>query len=1075
MLIQPTGFVHSPGWRPQAAPVASVGSTLPADTARISTFTPPLHQAIPLNLAAQAVSAAAQATPAPAAARPALQELRSAAERLQQKGVKIEHRPKVLFFTLDYRESTPDKAAKLSDTAGRVRVQRTNFGQPISLARSEDLLLLDAFYGKGDVSELERPQQAAALLALEKAYPGKVDAYHSYLRQELSATLGKQVVLNLDEALALAYVEGHVASPEGLQRPEQAECLHRLERAGFTFPGTTLDAYRNVGYRHSKTAVHQDGQILAEFDGARLADIPRALEETHEMSRVWRQLSSALGEHAPAALQSVRGEAAQRFDLKTRTELARSVFAQPEHAPYVYDAACYNAANAGDLDAWVALARQFIPLANVIDLPFTLGRLKTLAPEGQLPTKETIKQFQTFLKVTRSAEHAAQCLKALAAHPDQPESPERFFPPLLQACPNQNPQFAAQAFQVLAEAGRLEQDHGLLADMLSSTRHADTAISAYPVMTASVPEPQREAYLKLWKQAPGCSMQAAWQAVHRSDEQLTSVRTRAWSRGVKLMLELQHPREIDRFSQLLGSLPDGPDLAQRTELLERVVRGSKGSMSVVEKVWKDFQNSSDIDTAARLYEATGRQDEASRAAEILTRTDLVGSRSYEACRDSLALLIEALGGKVDDGLAAYRHLLAVGGDDLLATARDYASLIEVCGQEPRARVALGACRTSPPVPGSPTTAQTLALALEVHGDLAQARPLWESLELSDQKYPREERIKNVQAALASYRPEYVKQLLPVMEEARLDDRGRQITQKLRSARWPDTLQLVQLLGPGRPEREPLVMAYEKLSERCSNLPELVAALAPQALKADFGQVVEAVTRLGHRADRALVERLLAAHQPGEDLRPVADLLVHTGEGFDARRQALQEGTVEGKGLERNTRWFVAAVNSSTLKMAEAAWEAVRHPVGSESTAERQAAFDRLCAGRVGESQLKAWQALTRWMQPGETLLEAAEAARAIRAKLVGKLDSDETWASLLQEVRQRQMSGELEHLTLARVVDRVEKAVTAASSDALLDSKKSSVTLQSLIKHLCEQVAGGQGIQTGEHHVVVGGVRVATR
>ncbi len=1068
MLIQPTGFVHSPAWRPQAAPVASVGSTLPADTAQISAPTP----TPPLNLAAQAVSAAAQAAPVPAAARPALEELRSAAERLQQKGVKLEHRPRVLFFTLDYRESTPDKVAKLSDKAERVRLQRASFSAPISLKKSEDLLLLDAFYGKGDVSGLERPHQAAALLALETAYPGKLDAYHSYLDQSLRVTLGQNSVLSLDEALALAYLEGHVASPEGLNRPEHAECLHRLERAGFDLNKKTLAAYRDAGYSYSKTPVYQDGQVLAEFDGTRLANIPRALEETHEMSRVWRQLSSTMGEQAPAALAAVRGEAARRFDLQSRVQLARKVFARPERASEVYDAACRYASDASQLQDWVALARQLAPLVREGDLAHALGQLKTLVSEGQVPPQSTVKPFEVFLRQTHSPELAAHCLNGLAAHPEQPESPERFYPPLLKACQNE-PRQAAAAFHTLASAGRLEQDQSLLESMLASVRHPSTAIEAYPAM-AGVPDEQRGLYLELWKQAPGCSMKEAWQAVSRTDEQVTLVRAGAWSRGVKLLFEQQKGRDIDHFSRLLARLPDGPDLAQRADLLERVVRGSKGSLHTTEAVWKDFQSSSDIDTAVRFYEATGRQDEAARAAEILTRTDLSGAHPYEACRDSLAMLIGALGGKVTEGLEAYRHLLAVCGDDLLATARDYASLIRACGQDGQARIALGASRNSPPRADSETTAESLALALQVHGDLAKARPLWESLERVDKTYPREQRVKNVETVLKSSKKERYGEVLALMERVRLDDRGRELTGKLLAENRSDCLALIEQLTPPGPQREPLVKAWERLTGRCHNLPEILQTMAPHCQKADFGQLVEAAVQLGTDADAARLEQVLAARQPGEDLRPLASLLRHTGEGFQARRQALQEGTVEGRGLEGNTRWFVSALERSDLKTAEAAWEMVRRPVGGESTAERQAAFDRLSGGRPHEVSLQAWQVVTRWMQPGETLTESVEAALAIRARLSESRLGDGRWAELLGAIRHRQMSGELEHLPLSRVVERVERAIAAASSEALLDSKK-RLSLEAVLASLCEQVAGGQGIQTGEHHVVVGGVRVATR
>ncbi|GMU57721.1 MAG: hypothetical protein AMXMBFR33_68670 [Candidatus Xenobia bacterium] len=1068
MLIQSVGGVYQSSWRPQNAPIANVGGALPTDSVQVSAILP--TTSAPLSLAAQAVSSAAQAAPAPAAARPALEELRQAAERLQKKGARLEHRPKILFFTLDFRESSPDKAAKLADKPERVRVQRPNFEQPIPLTRSEDMLLLDAFYGKADVSQLERPEQAAALLALEKAHPGKVDAYQCYLGDKISLNIGGNFVMSLDEALALAYLEGHVSSTSGLQRPEHAESLHRLERAGFELKKAPLQAYRDAGYRYQTTAVYQDGQVLAEFDERQLADIPKVLEQAHEMSRVWRQLS-ALGEQAPAALACVRGESAQRFDLKTRVDLAHSVFAHPERAREVYDAACGTAADASELEVWVALARRLAPTTRERELAFSLGQLKTLVPPGQLPSEDTVKEFQLFLKTTRSPDLAAQCLKALAAHPEQPESPERFYPPLLKACQNE-PKTAARAFEVLASAGRLEQDQSLLESMLASVRHPSVAIEAYPTL-ASVPEEQRGLYLELWKQAPGCSMKEAWQAVSRSDEQLTGVRARAWSRGVKLLFEQQMGRDIDRFSQLLARLPDGPDLAQRADLLERVVRGSQGSLHTAEAVWKDFQSSSDIDTAVRFYEATGRQDEAARAAEILTRTDLSGAHPYEACRDSLALLIGALGGKVTEGLEAYRHLLAVSGDDLLATARDYASLIKACGQDAQARIALGACRNSPPRADSATTAESLALALQVHGDLAKARPLWESLERVDKAYPREQRVKNVQTVLKSNKKER-SEVLALMERIRLDDRGRELTGKLLADNRPDCLALIEQLASPGPQREPLVSAWEKLAGRCHNLPELLQTMAPHCLKADFGQLVEAVLRLGSDAGAARIEQLLAARQPGEDLRPLASLLRQSGEGFQARRQALQEGTVEGRGLEGNTRWFVSTLERSDLKTAEAAWELVRRPVGGESTSERQAAFDRLSGGRPHEVSLQAWKAVTRWMQPGETLPEAVEAALAIRAKLSESRLGDGSWTELLGAIRQRQMSGELEHLPLSKVAGRVEKAIATASSEALLDSKK-KLSLETLLANLCEQVAGSQGIQTGEHHVVVGGVRVATR
>lgn len=1068
MLIQPVGAVYQSSWRPQNAPIASVGGALPTDSVQVSATAP--TTSAPLSLAAQAVSSAAQAAPAPAAARPALEELRQAAERLQKKGARLEHRPKVLFFTLDFRESTPDKSAKLADKPDRVRIQRPNFEKPISLRKSEDMLLLDAFYGKADVSQLERPEQAAALLALEKAHPGKVDAYQSYLNDKISVDIAGNIVMNLDEALALAYLDGHVSSTSGLQRPEHAESLHRLERAGFDLKKPPLQAYRDAGYRYQTTAVYQDGQVVAQFDERQLADIPKVLEHAHEMSRAWRQLST-LGEQAPAALACVRGESAQRFDLKTRVELAHSVFAHPERASEVYDAACQTAKDASELGAWVALARRLAPTTRERDLAFSMGQLKTLVPEGHLPSEGTVKQYQVFLKETRSPDLAAQCVKALAAHPKQPESPERFLAPLLKACQNE-PTMAVRAFEVLASAGRLEQDQSLLESMLASVRHSSLAIEAYPTL-ASVPEEQRGLYLELWKQAPGCSMKEAWQAVSRTDEQLTGVRARAWSRGVKLLSEQQKGRDIDLYSQLLARLPDGPDLTQRADLLERVVRGSQGSLRTAEAVWKDFQSSSDIDTAVRLYEATGRQDEAARAAEILTRTDLSGAHPYEACRDSLALLIGALGGKVNEGLEAYRHLLAVSGDDLLATARDYASLINACGQDAQARVALGACRNSAPRADSATRAESLALALQVHGDLTKARPLWESLERVDKTYPREQRVKNVETVLRSSKKERYGEVLALMERVRLDDRGREVTGKLLADNRPDSLALIEQLAPPGPQREPLVSAWEKMLGRCHNLPELLQTMAPHCLKADFGQVVEAVVRLGTKADAARLELLLAARQPGEDPRPLATLLNSTREGFQARRQALQEGTVEGRGLERNTRWFVDVLEKSDQGTAEAAWEMVRRPVGAETTAERQAAFDTLSGGRPREA-LKAWQAITRWMQPGETLPEAVEAALSIRARLSESKLGEDVWTNLLGEIRQRQMSGELEHLPLAKVAGRVEKAIAAASSEALLDSKK-RLSLETLLANLCEQAAGGQGIKTGEHHVVIGGVRVATR
>ncbi len=1033
MLINSIGQVAAGGAtrRPIAAP--GTGPAGPIDS--VASFTQTSSTAPSLNLAAQAVSAAAQAAPAPGVARPGLEELRQMAERLQEKGLKLEHRPKILFFTLDYKESNPDKVAKLCEKTDRVRVLRKE--EPLSVNSSDDLILLDALYGKGDVSQLSKPALARALLAFEQAYPGTVDAYRLYQHPKLERSLDSDFVRNGSDLVALAYLRGLTPTPEGLERPAEAQTLRALGEQGYSFVSGPLNCYNYA----SGASVTQDNLVLAQLSQEELGKQDEALAHVETMKQAVAKLSQSVGQQTPAAWEAVRGN--DRFDLDTRLALAEKLFPNARHPRELFDGVLENAKDAAQLDGWVQVAARYDATAGKgHELEAILQVLKT---GDELPSKEFLERFDS-LREALPDRDAGACAAALVKHPDQPANPAELLPRLKEFCGRDT----TEAFVALASLGRLGHDVELLASMVAAAPNARAAIAAYPTLQTKVPAAQRDFYLSLWKAAPTSDMEKTWSAVYRSDGTACAVRTEAWKDGCARV-----QGSVDDYSELLGSLPDGPELEWRADMLNRVVFGSQGRMDTAARVWEDFKSSSDLETAARFYEATGNQQQASRAAEILTRADLGPNFSYEAKRDALSGLIGALGGDVDQGLSAYRHLLSVSGPDLARAGSDYARLLTACGDEEKGRLAFGALRASS---GS---AESLALALQVHeGDLAAARSMWVELDKPDGDYPRSERVANL-ALLGELKPEETEKLLAWMNASKVDGSGRALVASVLTCRgeFDGKLALIQKTDPS------MLGVLERMKEvPVDNLVEIMDVLGPRARDPKLPELAEALNQFGHKAEPAHATRLIDSYGQGDDYRVLGRLLSKAGSDFEPLRRSLGAGSAEGGELARNTRWFDEQLQSQGVSGAQRAWEAVRVPVGTETTDERQEQFARL-------GSLEGWKALTSWMQPGETLSEAVDAAVQMRTTLQPVFYQEESWVEMLSSVREAQTSGALERLTLASVADRLEKAITDATADTVLNSGR--VTVSSVFQELCN--SGGALVQEGEHHVVIGGVRVPTR
>lgn len=1031
--------------RAHAAPTTAAATRL--DQVQLSGQT---VQANPLNLAAQAVAAASQAAPAPAPARPGLEELRQMAERLQANGLKLEHRPKVLFWTLDFKSSNPDKFAKHAEAPGRVRVTHPDQPEaPMSLARADDMLVLDALYGKKDVSELSNPPLARALLALEEADPTSVRAYDEYLRENPSFDFGQARVRSGEQAIALAYFRGLVGSTEGLDQPEQATSLRALSQAGYQVRDGEFWNYANMS-PYGGTYVEHDGQVLASFKPDELTRTNEVLAEVKTMTAIWETLRDRLGEHAGKALESVRSTS--NLDLDTRVSLALRLFDGARYPETLMKAIDTHADEASQVDAWLRIgARYDATLPNGRALEKHLAALKSVTPKGDVPSESLQARFDA-LTPRLDPHEAATCAAAMERHPNQPAQPEKLLERLEGFCGRK----VIDAFATLASHGRLAEDVDLLKSMVDAAGEPGHAVAAYPTLHTSVPPEHRELYLDLWKQAPGCAMDETWKAVFRPDADQRAARAAAWTDGLK------STKNTTGLSKLLSSLPDGPEFAWRADMLMRVVEGARGDTDKAAKVWTNFQASSDLETAARFYQATGRQESASRAAEILTRDDLGAEFSYEDRRNALTGLIRAARGDVDTGLSAYRHLLDVAGPDLKVASEGLSLLLATCGDEDKARVAFGAVRTSPPVPDSPTSATSLALALEVHGgDLGAARPLWAELETPDPRYSREERVANLEQT-RGLDPEKRIELYRWMTSERLDATGREAVSQIlaKSGDFKSKLAAVKLVAPKSPARKPMMEAMKNLGVSAAYLDLLV----PHANERDFAELVEAAQRLSSRES---VERLLASHTPGESYQTLGVVLSRTNGKFEEIRRSLGEGTPESDGLARNTEWFARQLNAQgDLARVEEVWDAVRRPVGAESTEDRMREFARLGASPA------IWRALTSWMHPGETLSEAVDAARSLQAQLSNVMSDKGACEKLLSKVRTEQANGALESQTLAQVAARLEQALAGAGSEALLNDRK--LTVEKVTESLTS-MSSGAAIEEGAHHVVIGGVRMATR
>lgn len=1061
MLIHSVGATSQAGWaRPSRAAITQ--PSVQTDTVQLAGQPLPATTQ-PLSLAAQGVASASQASPVPAVAQPTLEELRQAAERLQSQGLKLQHRPKVLFFTLDYRDSSPAKTAKLCDRPNRVRVFHPEHKKPLLVNRNDDLILLDALYGKSDISQLSDPPRARALLALEKIHPDKVNAYSGYLSgNRISLTLDSGTAETGEQVIAMAYLRGLVSTPEGLTHGEEAHTLRELEKAGFIPMEGTLTAYKRLGTYHSKVDISHQGESLLKVSHETLKDTEATLALVRAMDEARQRLTEGLGENASQALDLVRNTSGE-LDVPTRVDLVEKAFATCPHPHKVYGAVVECADSKEQVGRWLELGQRFDPSGEAWE---ALRALKEVIPEGQTPSPALVERYETMRQVTEQCDSAALCASALGEHGHQPADPGAYYSRLQELC--EHDAWTAAAFAALASAGRLAEDCGLLEEMLQAAPNPPAAIDAYPTLQARVRPEDRELFLDVWKTAPECSMEDAWQAIDRPDASQRAIRAAIWKAGMEIVGGPENFRRGNRYTELLKELPDGPELAWRGEMLNRVVAGSQGDPGAAARVWENLQDSSDLETAVRLYEATGNQDQAARAAEILTRNDLGDATCYEDRREALASLIGALGGNVDRGLEAYRHLIEVSGKDMKASARDFSLLLAACGNEDQGRLAYGAVRAAAP---SPTSAESLALALKSQrGDLAGARPLWTSLEAKSDYSPAERRENMRVAGEAKLEPEQAKELYLWMTSARLDKTGRKaVTQILnRGGDLEPRLELIQAVTPKSDERAGRLKALAGLPDLSTRqLVEVLDVVSARAGEKDFSDFLQAVNGQRNKVSRESVETLLRTHQPGESFKLLGELQSASGEGFERVRARLGEGSVEGD-LAGNTRWLLEQKQRVyDLDKALEAWETVKTPVGSETTAERQAAFDRL------GSDCEAWTALTTWMQPGETLTAAVDAALSLREKTVKLLPRSADWTSLLGQVRHHQMQGALEHLSLERVADKMEGVITGLMAENVLNAQ-GRTDVEAVVEALCDSV-GKTGIETGDHHVVIGGVRVATR